>query len=146
MPTLLRSTLAAVLVACCLANGPPSIADELETPLPPEDTTSETWYRSPPTYQPNPRAIIHQKAMLRAQQRQARLEAITWYQMPMSRPTVPVVWGSLVGPVSFPVRLPPGQVGYRSPWVATAVSVGQTPDNVHTDSARTSSLPSQPLR
>jgi hypothetical protein len=132
-----------MLIAGGLASCLPSIAQELDTQLPSNEDASESWYRTPASYKSNPRAIIHQKAMLRAQQRQARLETISWYQLPTGRPTVPVVWGTLVGPVSFPVPHPPGRVMPYSPWVATAVSVGPVPDAVHAESDRTTSRASQ---
>ena len=51
----------------------------------------DSWYYQPATtptqYQPNPKAIIHQKAMARSQQRSDRLAAMNWYGMSNSRPT-----------------------------------------------------------
>ena len=52
---------------------------------------NDSWYyqpsNQPSSYQPNPKAIIHQKAMAHGQQRSDRLAALRWYGMSNSRPT-----------------------------------------------------------
>jgi hypothetical protein len=60
----------------------------------------QTWYQQPSNYQPNTRAIIHQKAQSRAAQRDARLASLHWYGMSNSRPTAaPTPFSSLYSPV-----------------------------------------------
>jgi hypothetical protein len=54
--------------------------------------TDETWEYHPttpsaPIYKPNPTAIVQQKSMIRAQQRQDRMAAQDWYGLSNSRPT-----------------------------------------------------------
>jgi hypothetical protein len=63
----------------------------------------ESWYyqpsTEPTTYQPNPKAIIHQKALARSQQRSDRLAALNWYGMSNGRPTAaPTPFTSLYSP------------------------------------------------
>ena len=50
------------------------------------DENRETTYYPQPTYRPDPRFIIHEKAQARAYQRQARLASMSWYGMSNSRP------------------------------------------------------------
>jgi hypothetical protein len=123
MPTTLRIAVQSVFVGVCLAMCLPAAAQQPNAPPPAGDDASESWYRNnteQQEYQPNPRAIIHEKAMARSKQRQARLEAINWYHMPSSRPTVSVLFGSPYFPAS---TLPmPG----RRPWVEqNSVIVGE---------------------
>jgi hypothetical protein len=51
------------------------------------DENRETTYYPQPTYRPEPRFIIHEKAQARAYQRQARLASMSWYGISSSRPT-----------------------------------------------------------
>jgi len=53
------------------------------------DEAEQNWYDydEPTEYRPNPTAIIQQKAMVRAQQRQARVASMHWYGMSNARPT-----------------------------------------------------------
>jgi hypothetical protein len=70
----------AVGAGACMAAG-----DFMSSP--PDDTTYEqSLYREPPSTKPSPQAIVQQKAMLRADQRQARLASSAWYGMSNSRP------------------------------------------------------------
>jgi hypothetical protein len=95
----IRLTLQAIVLSSCLVAYSHSVAQETEQPLPPEEQTTESWYRQP-TYQPNPRAIIHEKAFVRASQRQSRLAAMSWYGMYNARPTAgPTPFTSLYSPV-----------------------------------------------
>jgi hypothetical protein len=53
-----------------------------------------------PSYEPNPRAIIHQNAQTRAQQRQLRMASMAWYGLSNSRPTAsPTPFTTLYSPV-----------------------------------------------
>ena len=53
------------------------------------DTDDDWYYHDEPTQtRPSPQAIIQQKAQVRAQHRQSRIEAMNWYGMSNSRPTV----------------------------------------------------------
>jgi hypothetical protein len=68
------------------------------------EDVDESWYYEPATqptpYKPNPQSIIHQKAMVRAQQRSDRLAAMGWYGMMNARPTAaPTPFTSLYSPV-----------------------------------------------
>src|ERR1700752_330430 len=48
----------------------------------------QTWYRQPESsYRQDTRAIIQQKAQVRAAQRTARIASMNWYGMSNSRPT-----------------------------------------------------------
>jgi hypothetical protein len=95
----IRSTLQAIVVGSCLIACSHCVAQKTEQPLPPEEQATESWYRQP-TYQPNPRAIIHEKAFVRANQRQSRLAAMSWYGMYNARPTAgPTPFTSLYSPV-----------------------------------------------
>ena len=77
-----------VLVGSLLAMCAPTLADEFDRDgngddrSPVNQDRDDTWYYQPasqPTsYQPNPLAIIHQKALVRSQQRQDRLAALNW--------------------------------------------------------------------
>lgn len=53
------------------------------------DESETSWYQydEPTEYRPDPRAIVQQKAMLRAERRQSRLAAMKWYGMSNLRPT-----------------------------------------------------------
>jgi hypothetical protein len=60
----------------------------------------QTWYQAPTNYQPDTRAIIHQKAQTRAAQRDARMASLQWYGMSNARPTAaPTPFTSLYSPV-----------------------------------------------
>ena len=57
-------------------------------------------YKPSYVYQPNPKAIIHQKAQARALQRQSRMTAMRWYGMSNERPTAsPTPFLGLYSPV-----------------------------------------------
>jgi hypothetical protein len=57
-------------------------------------------YVPPADYEPNVRAIIHQNAQTRGQQRQLRLSSMAWYGMSNSRPTAsPTPFTTLYSPV-----------------------------------------------
>ena len=95
----IRLILQAVILGSCLAACSNCLAQEVDRKLPPEEQTAESWYQQP-TYQPNPRAIIHEKAFVRANQRQSRLAAMSWYGMYNAGPTAgPTPFTSLYSPV-----------------------------------------------
>jgi hypothetical protein len=57
-------------------------------------------YKPSYVYQPNPKAIIHQKAQARALQRISRMTAMRWYGMSNERPTAsPTPFSGLYSPV-----------------------------------------------
>jgi hypothetical protein len=96
-----KFALPTVLYCLCLAlsspaaDQPPRAAGPATTPPTPTTPASvgepahvESWnYHPERDYEPNPRAIIQQKAMERSQQRTWRLASLSWYGMSNSRPT-----------------------------------------------------------
>jgi hypothetical protein len=75
-------------------------AQKVETESPANAPRNESSYYQQPNYQPSPRAIIHQKALSRSAQREARLASLNWYGMYNSRPTAaPTPFTSLYSPV-----------------------------------------------
>jgi hypothetical protein len=65
-----------------------------------EPRDASLYYQPPTTYRPDTRAIIHQKAQARAQERQARMASLSWYGMSNARPTAaPTPFTSLYSPV-----------------------------------------------
>jgi hypothetical protein len=106
---MLRLSFGAALVGSLLVVATPTRADEFDDDNSPVNQNrnsdrDESWYYQPSaetttTYQPNPLAIIHQKALARSQQRQDRLAAMHWYGMSNSRPTAqPTPFCSLYSP------------------------------------------------
>jgi len=80
-------TLAAVAGSMLVISAPAQAEDFDQKPSVRQDA-DQTWYYQPSTnYQPNPRAIVHQKAMARAQQRAHRMASMSWYGMSNLRPT-----------------------------------------------------------
>jgi hypothetical protein len=67
----------------------PAAADESRPRVAQREEVQQNWYDydEPSEYRPDPTAIIQQKAMIRAQQRQNRVAAMQWYGMSNSRPT-----------------------------------------------------------
>jgi hypothetical protein len=99
MTTVLRIMFLVVLCESCLACGATCFGQESEPITPNDEATSQSWYQ-PSTYQPLPRAIIHERAFMRANQRQARLAAMSWYGMYNARPTAgPTPFTSIYSPV-----------------------------------------------
>jgi hypothetical protein len=93
-----RLTLQAAVLGTCLIACSTLVAQEPDTQLPTQEQAGESWYRQS-TYQPNPRAIIHEKAFVRSSQRQARLAALSWYGVYNARPTAgPTPFTSLYSP------------------------------------------------
>jgi hypothetical protein len=70
------------------ASGPAAAEDSHVRPARAEQT-DVSWYEydEQAEYRPNARAIVMQRAMLRAEQRQNRMAAMKWYGMSNSRPT-----------------------------------------------------------
>jgi hypothetical protein len=96
----LRFWLLAIFVGTFCAVCLTADAQEVERRLPVAEDASESWYRQEPTYEPNPRAIIHQKALARSNQRQSRLASLAWYGMYNARPSAaPTPFTSLYSPV-----------------------------------------------
>jgi hypothetical protein len=99
----LRLTFAWIGMGACLwlMAATPAAAED---PLPQPERTqngNESWYNydKPTEYQPNPTAIIQQKAMIRAAKRQARMASMQWYGMSNSRPTAAAMpWSTMYSP------------------------------------------------
>ncbi len=82
MAAMRKVSLRAVCFALCLTTcAAVARAQEAETQSPADAQRSENYYYQQPNYQPNPRAIIHQKAIARSAQRDARLASLNWYGM-----------------------------------------------------------------
>jgi hypothetical protein len=90
-----------MFIGVCLTAGATLRAQDLGRDNSPADgERDQTWYRQPTTYQSDTRAIIQQKAQVRAAQRDARLASLSWYGMSNSRPTAaPTPFTSLYSPV-----------------------------------------------
>lgn len=67
----------------------PAAAEDFRARTASGDEAQQNWYDydEPSEYRPDPTAIIQQKAMIRAQQRQSRMAAMKWYGMSNARPT-----------------------------------------------------------
>jgi len=89
-----------VVIALCMSVFSPLAAQEFGDPAPLDERRDESLYYQQPTYRPDTRAIIHQKAQTRAHQRQSRLASLSWYGMSNGRPTAaPTPFTSLYSPV-----------------------------------------------
>jgi hypothetical protein len=90
----------ALLACCALTVSGPAWAEDLDRPEDARQDLGQSWYYQQSTaYQPNPRAIIHQKAMARAQQRAHRISSMNWYGMSNLRPTAsPTPFMSMYSP------------------------------------------------
>ncbi len=89
MSHVLNWIMLAVIVGACLAAPAPILGQEQEL-IPSEEMAQErdeSWYREQPAYKLDTRAIIVQKAQVRAAQRQERMASLAWYGMSNSRPT-----------------------------------------------------------
>ncbi|MCI0492562.1 MAG: hypothetical protein L0Z07_06475 [Planctomycetes bacterium] len=94
--------LSAVLVGLLITSGRPAMAaEELEkTPVINDEAGDYYQYPQPRRDEPDARAIIRQKAMVRSEQRQARLASMAWYGMCNARPTAaPTPFTTLYSPV-----------------------------------------------
>jgi hypothetical protein len=69
--------------SACLAAGDLMSTDEKTVA---EEPHEPSWYREQ-AIKPDTRAIIQQKAQIRAQQRMDRMASLQWYGMSVSRPT-----------------------------------------------------------
>ena len=95
----LRIGLLAVATALGWSALAPAAAQDFAGRAVEEDQDDSLYYRQP-TYRPNPQAIIHEKAQMRALQRQSRLASMSWYGMSNARPTAaPTPFTSLYSPV-----------------------------------------------
>jgi hypothetical protein len=74
----------AIAIGTCRLAGSFAAAQELD--LSAVDAERDSTYYQAPTYRPDPRSIIHQKAQARAYQREARLASLNWYGMSNARP------------------------------------------------------------
>jgi hypothetical protein len=84
MSKTIKITLCTAVVGLCM-NATALFADEFAVlPSPDNDHADSLYYQQ--QYRPNPRAIVHQKAQARAQQRQARMASLGWYGVSGSRP------------------------------------------------------------
>jgi hypothetical protein len=100
MRTLVRIALLATAAVFWSTVCATALAQEVDSPPPADEPSEESWYYRQPKYEPNPRAIIHEKAFARSSQRQARLAALSWYGMYNARPTAgPTPFTSLYSPV-----------------------------------------------
>jgi hypothetical protein len=95
----LKSGFVAVVIGLCMGVFSPLAAQDYgDAPL--DEERDASLYYQQPTYRPNTRAIIHQKAQIRANQRQSRLASLNWYGMSNGRPTAaPTPFTSLYSPV-----------------------------------------------
>jgi len=99
MPAMLRRSVYAILLGLCLTTS--AAADEVAERRPATgEEGRESWYYQQPTYRSDARALVHQKAQVRALQRQSRLASLAWYGMYNARPTAaPTPFTSLYSPV-----------------------------------------------
>jgi hypothetical protein len=74
----------AIAIGVCLVAGSFAAAQDLD--LSAVEVERDSTYYQTPTYRPDPRSIIHQKAQARAYQREARLASLNWYGMSNARP------------------------------------------------------------
>jgi hypothetical protein len=96
----LKAGLRGACIAICLAMCGVASAQKAGTKPAGDPQQGESWYYQQPNYQPNPRAIIHQKALARSNQRAARLASMSWYGMYNARPTAaPTPFMTLYSPV-----------------------------------------------
>jgi hypothetical protein len=84
MPAIYRVYSLAVAISVCLFAGTLGAAQDLDLSALDEERDS-TYYQTP-TYRPDPRSIVIQRAQARAAQREARLASLSWYGMSNSRP------------------------------------------------------------
>ena len=96
-----RFLILALLAGLIFATATRVLAEELDHGPSPRQNQDQTGYYQPlPNYQPNPRQIVHQKAMARAQQRAYRMASMSWYGMSNLRPTAsPTPFTTLYSPV-----------------------------------------------
>ena len=85
MSGVLKWSVPAVLTGILLTACSPASAQEVTHDEVTKDR-EESWYREQPTYKANTRALVQQKAQIRAEQRQARLASSAWYGMTNLRP------------------------------------------------------------
>ena len=111
----LKRYFAATMVTLCLGVSAQVFAQETRTEsIPPDADRDQTWYQTRREEASDVKAIIHDKARRRGEERTARLETVNWYQNNSARPTVAPMRD--MGPWVF-VPFPPGQVANYWPWV-----------------------------
>lgn len=84
-----KRSLCAMLVGAGLTLGSPSLAAGDFMGLAAtaaEEPKEQSWYREQTPAKPDSKAIVQQKAQIRAQQRMDRLASLNWYGMSNSRP------------------------------------------------------------
>jgi hypothetical protein len=84
MPGLYRLIVVAIAISACPVAGSHVAAQDLDLSAL-EEQRDSTYYQTP-TYRPDPRSLVIQKAQARAYQREARLASMNWYGMSNSRP------------------------------------------------------------
>ncbi|MCC7474897.1 MAG: hypothetical protein IT425_05845 [Pirellulales bacterium] len=105
MSRLIRSYFGALLVGIGLASAVPATFAagafmSQSTPPTTVESRDESWYREQETRKPTPTEIVQHKAMIRAEQRMARMASMSWYGMSNSRPTgAPTPFTSRYSPV-----------------------------------------------
>lgn len=82
-----RFALQLTVIGVLTGVGLPAVAQETSRALAAAEDNSESKYYQPAMYQPVPRAIVQERAFVRANQRQARLASLAWYGMYNGRPT-----------------------------------------------------------
>jgi hypothetical protein len=75
-----------LLIGACVAVVSPVAAQEAAVPPEAEVEREQSWYREQQISKADTRAIIIEKAQVRAYQRQERLASMSWYGMSNSRP------------------------------------------------------------
>lgn len=72
-----------VVVCCCTSVA----AGDFMSDTKGEEQHEQSWYREQSAVKPDSRAIVQQKAQIRAEQRMSRLASMNWYGMSNGRPT-----------------------------------------------------------
>jgi hypothetical protein len=86
MADALKSSILAVIVGVCMSGASTLLAQDFDRQARLEENHEDSLYYQQPAYRPNTRAIIHQKALARSEQRQARLASLDWYGISNARP------------------------------------------------------------
>jgi hypothetical protein len=86
MPAVHRVSSLAIAIGVCLFAGSLVAAQDLDLSTSSLDEERDSTYYQTPTYRPDPRSIVIQRAQARAAQREARLASLSWYGMSNSRP------------------------------------------------------------
>ncbi len=101
MPAIFKWIVPSLLAGACLGVCEPTLAQEeiVQSQEFAVERDDSIYRDAPPAYSPDTRALIIQKAQVRAEQRQARIASMSWYGMSNSRPTgAPTPFTSRYGP------------------------------------------------